>query len=232
MHEFHYISKRDPQVKVAYDSLMLLLKKTRKELKSEFTFQHRVVGSYSRNMITYDAKGNTGFDFDLNIYPNDDDQLFTAKELKLKFKAALDKHCGEFGFSPAEDSTRVLTIKVKDRKKSRIIYSVDFCIVNDYTDDDNEERQEYIRNNKNQHTYEWCQQPNGYYMLPEKIQWLKDNGLWQQVTKRYITNKNNNNDEHVHSRTIFAVTVHQVCQQNRYFEDNETDDDDDGYWEE
>jgi hypothetical protein len=215
-HDFQYISKRDSQVSDAYDDLMQILRKVRSELKKEFTFQHKVVGSYSRNMITYDKKGNTGFDFDVNICPNDNEGSFKAKDLKLKFKAALDKYSAEFSFSPAEDSTRVLTIKVKNKKHSRIVYSVDFCIVNDYTDDDGDAQQEYIRHNKNQKSYEWCQQPDGYYMLPEKIQWLKDNRLWQQVTELYITNKNNNNDEHIHSRTIFANTVHEVCQRNGY----------------
>ena len=218
-HDFRYISKRDPKVVEAYNDLMALLKEVRKELKKDYTFQHKVVGSYARNMITYDAKGNTGYDFDVNIYPNDDDNTIKPKDLKLKLKAALDKYGKAHGFAPAEDSTRVLTLKVKDQKHSRIVYSVDFCIVNDYTDDDGEERQEYIRFNKGQRSYTWEQQPDGYYMLPDKIQWCKDNRLWQQVTELYIEKKNENEDPNVHSRTIFANTVHQVCQQNGYYDE-------------
>jgi len=225
-HDFRYISKHDPKVETAYQDLMQLLSEVRKELKKTYTFQHRVVGSYKRNMITYDAKGNTGFDFDVNIYPNDDDNEISPKDLKLKLKAALNKCGPAHGFSPAEDSTRVLTIKVKDQKHSRIIYSVDFCIVNDYTDEDGDERQEYIHNNKKQKNgYSWTEQPEGYYMLPNKIEWLKGNGLWQHVLDTYINKKNTNDDEHIHSRTIFAITVHEVCQQNGYYDYDDEDDD-------
>ena len=105
-HDFKYISKRDSQVAAAYDDLMLLLQEVRKELKGHYTFQHRVVGSYARNMITYDAKSNVGFDFDVNIYPNDDGM--EPKQIKLQFKKALDKHVKAHGFDYAEDSTRVL----------------------------------------------------------------------------------------------------------------------------
>ena len=218
-HDFQYISKHDPQVKTAYQDLMQLLRAVRKDLKKTYTFQHRIVGSYSRNMITYDTKGNIGFDFDVNIYPNDDENEINPKNLKLKLKAALDKLGPTHGFSPAEDSTRVLTIKVKDRKHSKVIYSVDFCIVNDYIDDYGDERQEYIRFNKKQNSYFWVEQPRGYYMLPEKIEWLKENHLWQCVLDTYIENKNANDDRNVHSRTIFANTIHQVCQQNGYYDD-------------
>ena len=218
-HDFHYISKRDPQIVEAYNDLMALLKEVRKELKKDYTFQHKIVGSYARNMITYDAKGNTGYDFDVNIYPNDDDNTIKPKDMKLKLKAALNKYGKVHGFAPTEDSTRVLTLKVKDQKHSRIVYSVDFCIVNDYTDDDGEDCQEYIHFNKKQKTYEWQEQSYGYCMLPDKIQWCKDNQLWQQVTELYIEKKNENDDPNVHSRTIFANTVHQVCQQNGCFDE-------------
>ena len=152
-HDFQYISKRDPQVKKAYGDMMKLLHEVQKQLRSEFAFQYRVVGSYARNMITFDAKSNVGFDFDINIYLSDDSENLKAKELKLKFKGALDRLCGSYGFSPAEDSTRVLTIKVKDRKHSRIVYSVDFAIVNDYLDEDNQPCQEYIRFDKKQNRH-------------------------------------------------------------------------------
>lgn len=82
-HDFRCISKHDPKVAAAYDDLMQLLNDVRKELRAEFTFQHRLVGSYARNMITYDEKSNTGFDFDVNIYPNDDKETFYQKSSSL-----------------------------------------------------------------------------------------------------------------------------------------------------
>ncbi|MBR3640877.1 MAG: hypothetical protein IKN53_02465 [Oscillibacter sp.] len=216
-HDFRYISKHDERVKAAYEDLMLLLSEVHKELKAYYTFQHKVVGSYARNMITYDAKSNTGFDFDVNIYPHDDDEKYTAKEIKLRFKRVLDKHVKAHGFDFAEDSTRVLTIKVKDRRRARILYSVDFAFVNDYTDEDGNERQEYIRNNKKRGNYTWEEQSMGYYGLQDKIDWIKEQGLWESDLKPYYTKKKNANDDpDVHSRTLFAIAVHEICQKNGF----------------
>ena len=128
-HDFKFISKHSPQVKSAYSDLMEILSLVHDDLRKQYTFQHKPVGSYSRNMITYDAKSNIGFDFDINIYPNDEENRFTAKQIKLLFKQSLDKFAHRYGYDFAEDSTRVLTIKVKDRKNSRILHSVDFAFV-------------------------------------------------------------------------------------------------------
>lgn len=92
-------------------------------------------------MITYDTKSNVGYDFDINIYPNDEDNNLSPKKIKLLFKEALDKIATKHGYDYAEDSTRVLTIKVKDRKNSRVLHSVDFAFVNDYEDDEGYECQ-------------------------------------------------------------------------------------------
>lgn len=68
-HDFKFISKHSPQVKSAYSDLMEILSLVHDDLRKQYTFQHEPVGSYSRNMITYDAKSNIGFDFDINIIP-------------------------------------------------------------------------------------------------------------------------------------------------------------------
>ncbi len=170
-------------------------------------------------MITYDEKSNKGFDFDVNIYPNDDEEDFTPKEIKLLFKDALDRHVRSHGFDYAEDSTRVLTIKVKDRERDRIVYSVDFAFVYDYKDDKGRKRQQYIRFNKTQNSYTWAEQGEGYYQLQDKIQWIKDRDLWERdLRPYYLLKKNLNTDPNLHSRTIFANAVHEICQKNGYYE--------------
>ncbi|MCH5259029.1 MAG: hypothetical protein J1F18_04705 [Lachnospiraceae bacterium] len=59
-HSFHYISKKDPEVKKAYGDILNILKGAQDLVREEFTFRFDVVGSYKRNMITYDAKSNIG----------------------------------------------------------------------------------------------------------------------------------------------------------------------------
>ena len=89
-HDFRFISKHAPEVKAAYSDLIQLLSLVHDDLKHKYKFEHRVVGSYERDMITYDLKSNVGFDLDVNITPHDDDQKYSAKEIKLSFKRSLD----------------------------------------------------------------------------------------------------------------------------------------------
>lgn len=60
-------------------------------------------------------------------------------------------------------------------------------------------------------------QSYGFYLLPEKIEFCKENSLWTEVRNTYIEKKNRNTDKNKKSRSVFAETIHQVCQQNGYF---------------
>lgn len=209
-HDFQFISKHSTEVKEAYQNIQKIVNQVHKDLSKHYTFQAKVVGSYSRNMITKDLKGNTGFDFDFNIYPNDDENSFSAKEIKLLFKRSLDKFARAYGYDYAEDSTRVLTIKVKDRQNSRIVHSVDFAFVSDYEDEEGNACQEYIRFNKKHNSYTWEEQPQGFYMLPERIDWLKENDLWTETRQMYLRKKNTNENPDKHSRSLFAEAVNET----------------------
>ncbi len=215
-YNFTYISKRDPKVIAAYSNLCKLINDMQEYLRKDFTFQFYPIGSYARNMMTYDWKSNIGFDFDINLVPNNCNK-FSAKTLRLKFQQALNHIAPKYGYDFPEGSTRVLTIKVKDRNHSKIIHSCDFAIVTDYEDEDGYCRQKYIRYNKSQNSYSWCQQKYGYYMLSEKIAWVKEKGLWEDAKQLYIINKNSNTDPYSHSRAVFASTIHEICQQHGYF---------------
>ena len=95
-------------------------------------------------MITYDSKSNVGYDFDFNIEVNDDDETYKPKQLKNMLQKAIGTVCVKYGYDYPEDSTRVLTIKMKNRRESRILHSCDFAIVNNCIDDEGYECQEYI----------------------------------------------------------------------------------------
>lgn len=217
MRDYEYVPKEEWQS--VRDELYEIIHKLQDEVREYFTFQYHFVGSSKRNMITRGRNSNTGFDFDVNIEVNDPDEDYSAEEIRNILRNGLDRVTNPygrsiFGYDYTEDSTRVLTIKVKDKANSRIIHSCDFCVVNDCEDG----RQQYIRYNKKEHSYSWEYQPKGYYELPEKIEWIKKNGIWQQVRNVYLDKKNMNTDKNKKSRSIFAETVHQVCQQNGYFQ--------------
>ncbi len=220
-HDFRYISVKDPSVKKEHHDLLCILSELQKALKGVMVFKYKIVGSYSRNMITYDANSNIGYDFDINLEIFDIETR-NAKQIKHIFLNAIGKIVKKYGYSNPKDSTSVITIKKIDTKKSRILSSCDFCIVYNYEDEEGYDCQDYIKFVKNKGTYIWNERSYGYYMLPDKIDWLKDPeiNLWNDVRVRYLELKNENTDENLHSRTLFAQAVHQICQKNGYYEED------------
>ena len=213
MYNFEYVDKAT-WVPIR-NNIRDILHKVQDLVRDEFTFSYRFIGSSSRNMITCDFNLNIGFDFDVNIYINDDDERYSAKEQKEIIMNELNRIAWQYGYSPCENSTRVITIKVKDRPLSRIVHSCDIAIVHDYTDGKGKNGQEYIRFNKRQQTYTWVDQPKGYN-LEKKIKWLKKKSLWNDVRDIYLYKKNVNTDPDKHSRSLFAEAVNEVCCQNGY----------------
>lgn len=211
MHDFRYVSKKKAAPVKA--DLLDLIHEVQDIVRDEFTFQYDFVGSSSRNMITYDAKSNIGFDFDVNFHINDDDEEYKPKEIRSIIRNAINRVALSHGYDYCEDSTRVLTIKQKDYRHSRILHSCDFAIVFN-----GKNGQQYIRYNKDTGSYTWEFQGDGFEALPEKIDWLKDNDLWSELQDYYIEKKNRNNNPDKHSRSIFAESVNEMCQKNGYFD--------------
>ena len=207
-----YVSKK--VTKPIKKQIIELINLVQDEVRKYFTFRYDFIGSESRNMVTYDPSSNVGFDFDVNLRVNDEDEIFTPKEIKAILMNGFNKYNNLFEYDYCEDSKRVITIKVKDRNHSRILHSCDFAIVNDCEDGS----QQYIRFNKSHQSYSWEYQPNGFYLLAEKIDWCKENSLWQDVRELYLKKKNNNLDPNKKSRSIFAETINQICQQYGYEE--------------
>lgn len=60
-------------------------------------------------------------------------------------------------------------------------------------------------------SYVWADQPKGYG-LEEKVDWLKKNGFWGEVRKRYLEKKNGNMNHEKKSRALYAETIHEIYQ--------------------
>lgn len=213
MHDFCYVSKKEAAPVKA--ELLDIIHEVQDIVRDDFTFQFTFIGSSSRNMITYDRKSNIGFDFDVNIEVNDYDENYEPKEIRTIIRKALDKVARQHGYDYCEDSTRVLTIKKKDRPNSRIIHSCDFAIVNNCGGG----RQQYIRYNKDHQTYTWEYQGGGFETLPDKIDWLNENGYWGELRNYYKEKKNTNSNPQKHSRSIYAEAITEMCQKQGYFKE-------------
>lgn len=210
MHDFRYVTKKEAQP--IKDELYQILYEVQDLVRDNFTFSFTPIGSSSHNMITYDAKSNIGFDFDINIEVNDDNEDFEPKEIRTIIRTAIDRIAPQYGYKYCEDSTRVLTIKKINTFSSCIIYSCDFAIVYNCTDG----RQQYIRFNKDNNYYSWEYQGKGFVGLEKKMDWLKRENLWGELQDYYIYKKNCNDNPDKHSRSIFAESINEMCQKNGY----------------
>ena len=214
MHNFEYVSNYE--WKPVKDKLLKIISRLQDEVRNYFTFRYDSVGSSKRKMITCDRNSNIGYDFDVNIEVNDPNENYSPKEIRDILRRGLDRVTTNgyytFGFGYAEDSTRVLTIKVNDNRNYCILHSCDFCIIHNCNDG----QQQYIRYNKSQQSYSWEYQPKGYENLSYKIEWIKNKKLWQKVRDEYIYKKNMNNNPNKHSRSIFAETIHEIWNKNLY----------------
>lgn len=228
MYNFVYISKNNQKVRSAFQEINEMLNELHKMIKKQFTFQTEVIGSYRRNMITYDEKSNIGFDFDFNIIVNNNAHKYSAKQIKeVILLETFKKLAPNYGFDKIENSTRVITLKKINKKKSKIIYSCDFAIVDNYTDEDGNNNQDYIRFNKKSNTYQWLPQTDGFFNFTDKFDWLLNNEgdtpemrdtLKKELRDLYLEKKNNNNDKNLHSRHLLAQAVHEMCQYYGYYQ--------------
>lgn len=213
-HDFRYVSKKDPRLRRVFADAVQLIRETQDAVRGQFTFQYRVRGSYSRNMVTYDAKSNTGYDLDFDLIIHDTEETCTPEKIKKILQKAMGKIARQHGYDFPEDSTRVLTLKCKDRENARILHSIDFAVIREYADEEGGTRRECIRYDKKRNRYFWNEQPSGESDLPEKIQRLKAGGQWNELRAYYLDKKNRNEDQRLHSRQLFAMAVNEMLQRS------------------
>ncbi len=208
MPNFEYVSKNEylPNKK----QIIELINLVQDEVRNEFTFRYDFIGSVERNMVTRAINSSVGYDFDVNLRVNDEEENYNAYEIKKIIMNGFNKYNHLFSYDYCEDSKRVITIKIKDKKNSRILHSCDFAVVHDCEDG----RQQYIRFNKNHQSYCWEYQPKGFYQQNERVAALKNEGLWTDVRNVYLEKKNYNTDLNKKSRSIYAETINELYKQN------------------
>ena len=214
MNHFEYVSKS--KYMPVKKELIKIINQVQDELREQFTFDYKFIGSSSRNMITYDPKTNKGYDFDINIEVNDFDEYYSAKELKEILLNTFNQVIKlTYPYASCQNNTRVFTIKVYEEnpcciniialRSPKIEYSCDFAIVNTI----NDYQQEYIRFNKNTHEYSWQMQCKGY-LLSKKEAYIKKNKLTNELRKIYLDKKNFNTNPNKKSRALYAEAVNEL----------------------
>ena len=214
MNHFEYVSKS--KYMPVKKELIKIINQVQDELREQFTFDYKFIGSSSRNMITYDPKTNKGYDFDINIEVNDFDEYYSAKELKEILINTFNQVIKlTYPYASCQNNTRVFTIKVYEEnpcciniialRSPKKEYSYDFAIVNTI----NDYQQEYIRFNKNTHEYSWQMQCKGY-LLSKKEAYIKKNKLTNELRKIYLDKKNFNTNPNKKSRALYAEAVNEL----------------------
>lgn len=127
MYHYEYVSKKEA---APYKSQLIeLLNRVQDYVRDEFTFQFAFIGSSSRNMITYDPTTNVGFDFDVNIAVNDDNEDYSPEDIRTILHNAFSYCMRDYGYTKCEQSTRVISMKAVDPWHSQITHSCDFAVV-------------------------------------------------------------------------------------------------------
>ena len=202
MYHFEYVSKKEAAPYKA--ELIEILHQVQDYVRDDFTFQFTFIGSSSRNMITYDPTTNIGFDFDVNITVNDDDEDYSPEEIRTILHNAFSRFMTAYGYNKCEQSTRVISIKVVDQWSSRVIRSCDFAVVYE-----GRNGQQYIRFNKERNYFSWEFQTQPCKELEFRADYLKENGHWNEVLEVYLDKKNNNYNPDKHSRSLYAETINE-----------------------
>ena len=199
MHDFQYVPRTEYQP--LKKQIIQILNEVQDEVRDDFTFQYHFIGSTKRNMITRDMKSNIGFDFDVDITVNDDEEDYGPDEIRNILRTAITKVSRRYGYTKCEDSTRVITIKTVNPWLSSIEHSCDFAIV--YGN-------QYIRFSKGTQTYTWEYQSKNHNDIEKRADILKKNGYWDEVRTVYLDKKNCNTNPDKHSRSLYFETINEV----------------------
>lgn len=208
---YEYIGKNT--LKPVKEKVDKIIRELQGKLRKEgITFEPKIIGSGSRNLVTRVKRGNTGFDFDYNFSLQKAGGL-SEKDLKLLVISKLEEVIKNTKYISVSNGKTSMKIKVINSKKSKIVHSCDFAIVNDYESDNRDLCQEILVRDKTSDRYFWNEKPKrkNYIM---KIENIKSNGLWGELREEYLKLKDNNHDSKKKSFNLFYEGLNNVY--NRY----------------
>ncbi len=188
--------------------------------KYDTTFQFKLVGSANRHLVTKIKNGNRGYDFDYNLILQKYDLWDNPKKLKQQFMAAFSEAVKGTPYKSPEDSTSSITIKVVDKKESKIIRSCDLAIIYYVDDDDTDEGYMFLKNWKNgSYSFEpRSLSQNSDYKLEEILEYEQG---WNMIREEYLKIKNRNKYTNKKSFVLCLESIHNVYNHLRQNEEVE-----------
>lgn len=211
MKKYEYVTKKEYSP-VRKEIEEKILSKVHKILKKDYgiTFQHKLIGSGNRHLVTRLVGGNTGYDFDYNLILMSYREDYSEKEFKEAFINSFNKAIKGTQYKFAENSTSAITIKVVDQKNKRILHSCDFVIIEYEDDDAPEEGYYYIRNLKDGR-YQWAFR-NLSKNVDEKLNEILDYWVdgWRAIKDEYIKLKCRQDK---HSFVLYLEAINNIYNQ-------------------
>ena len=188
--------------------------------KYNTTFQYKLIGSANRHLVTKIKNGNRGYDFDYDLILQKSDLWENPGKLKHQFMSAFSEAVKGTPYKVPEDSTSCLTIKVVDKKNSKIIRSCDLAIIYYLDDEDTNAGYMYLKRRKN----------NGYSFEERKLSQNVDDKLeeileykqgWNMIKDEYLKIKNRNRDPHKKSFILYLESIHNVYNHINQYKEKE-----------
>lgn len=203
MSYFEYVSKEE--VSRVKNELIKFINIIQSEVRNEFTFTYSFIGNSNRNMVTTNYYSNIGYDYDVSIMVNIVDNLDENKIINT-LRNAFNNHSDMFKYNVNEDEKRPISIKFKDKKRSKLYHICDFGVFKK----DFDGSIKYISFSKKSSTYLWINNPVGIASFDQKIMWLKDNGYWQEVRDVYLEKRALNINKNKPTRLIFIEVINSI----------------------
>ena len=208
---YEYVTKAE--YKPVKKEIEVIIQKVQAYMREHYEtkFQYQLIGSGKRHLITRVVNGNGGYDFDYNLIISPPKKI-KPNIVKRQFMDAFAHVLKDTKFSAPQDSTSAITIKVKDKKHSKILHSCDFAIIY-YKDNTKNNGYYYLKNNKkrNQYGFEYRDLSRNIDEKKQKIVSVP-NG-WNAVREEYLKLKNNNKDENKPSFSLFLEAIHNIYNQ-------------------
>lgn len=220
MKQFDFVSESEylPVKRMLEDILEDV--KTYLKREHDLSFDYHLIGSAGRELITREIGGNKGFDFDYNlIIPTlYQGEKYYPKVVKEIFLEAFNYAVDGTRFDPPENSTSIITIKCKDRKRSRIKYSCDFAI-SYYVDKYNHNKGMMFLKNYKDGRYGFNLRGSTVDYDAKLNRILRYRNGWEIIEDEYIKLKNNNK-QNKKSFVLYYEAINNVYNQMRQYENS------------
>ena len=172
-----------------------------------------LVGSGAKNLETQNAKEPIDLDYNLVILETNGLSINDCREIKEYIRKSFNKVLRRNGWGDCKDSTSALSTEQRHFKEgNKTPFSIDLAIIC-------EDRTSWYRliHDKQLRRYYWNEGQDSKGLL-DRVDWLKDNGLWNKVRDAYLDKKNmylKRGDNNHPSFNCYIEAVNEVYYANR-----------------